>query len=188
MKAKLKYPIFWSGPNDNRVYVFWKEKENKTTKLDMLKEANGWKGDMIIDATGTKYIVKCSYMTKWKGIHGFTGGFTGMIYYEQEYEDNPESLSLQQLQDRIAERYPKTRWFREEGWGSRDDFRRTVYACKTFEELAGLFRHPPETLRTRIIKWLHPTRKELKMRIGTVLFLILYLLVCYLIFEYNISN
>ena len=139
---------------------------------------------MIIDATETKYIVKCSYMTKWKGIHGFTG----MIYYEQEYEDNPESFSLQQLQDRIAERYPKTRWFREEGWGSRDDFRRTVYACKTFEELAGLFRHPPETLRTRIIKWLHPTRKELKMRIGTVLFLILYLLVCYLIFEYNISN
>ncbi len=60
--------------------------------------------------------------------------------------------------------------------------------ARPFEELAGLFRHPPETLRTRIIKWLHPTRKELKMRIGTVLFLILYLLVCYLIFEYNISN
>ena len=48
MKAKLKYPIFWSSPNDNRIYVFWKEKENKTTKLDMLKEANGWKGDMIM--------------------------------------------------------------------------------------------------------------------------------------------
>jgi len=99
MKAKLKYPIFWSSPNDNRIYVFWKEKENKTTKLDMLKEANGWKGDMIIDATETKYIVKCSYMTKWKGIHGFTG----MIYYEQEYEDNPESFSLQQLQDLFHE-------------------------------------------------------------------------------------
>lgn len=107
MKAKLKYPIFWSSPNDNRVYVFWKEKENKTTKLDMLKEANGWKGDMIIDATGTKYIVKCSYMTKWKGIHGFTGGFTGMIYYEQEYEDNPESLSLQQLQDPDSGKIPQ---------------------------------------------------------------------------------
>lgn len=53
-------------------------------------------------------------MTKWKGIRGFTG----MIYYEQEYEDNPESFSLQQLQDRIAERYPKTRWFREEGWAA----------------------------------------------------------------------
>ena len=179
MKVKLKYPIFWSSPNDNRVYVFWKE--DKTTKLDMLKEANGWKGDMIIDATETKYIVKCSYMTKWKGIHGFTG----MIYYEQEYEDNPESFSLRQLQDRIAERYPKTRWFKEEGWGSRNDFRRTVYGCKTFEELARLFRRPPETLHTRIINWLHPTRKELKMRIGSVLFLILYLLACYLIFEYN---
>ncbi|MCS2831655.1 hypothetical protein NXY32_12785 [Bacteroides fragilis] len=43
---------------------------------------------------------------------------------------------MRQLQERIAERYPKTQWFREECWDSVDDFRQTIFACKSFEELA----------------------------------------------------
>ena len=130
MKATLKYPIFQFSPDENMVYTFWKE--NKTTQLALLKEADGWKGDIVIDSTGTKYTVRRSYMTGWKGIHGFTGMSTGMISYETEYEDNPEPFSLRQLQ----ERNPKTRCFREECWDSVDDFRQTIFACKSFEELA----------------------------------------------------
>ena len=122
MKATLKYPIFQFSPHENMVYTFWKE--NKTTQLALLKECKGWNGDIVIDSTGTKYTVRRSYMTGWKGIHGFTGMSTGMISYETE------------LQERIAERYPKTRWFREECWDSVDDFRQTIFACKSFEELA----------------------------------------------------
>ena len=80
MKATLKYPIFQFSPDENMVYTFWKE--NKTTQLALLKEADGWKGDIVIDSTGTKYTVRRSYMTGWKGIHGFTGMSTGMISYE----------------------------------------------------------------------------------------------------------
>ena len=126
MKATLKYPIFQFSPDENMVYTFWKE--NKTTQLALLKECKGWNGDIVIDSTGTKYTVRRSY--------GFTGMSTGMISYETEYEDNPEPFSLRQLQERIAERYPKTRWFREECWDSVDDFRQTIFACKSFEELA----------------------------------------------------
>ena len=134
MKATLKYPIFQFSPDENMVYTFWKE--NKTTQLALLKECKGWKGDIVVDSTGTKYTVRRSYMTGWKGIHGFTGMSTGMISYETEYEDNPEPFSLRQLQERIAERHPKTRWFREECWDSVEDFRQTIFACKSFEELA----------------------------------------------------
>lgn len=138
MKATLKYPIFKFRPRGNLVYVFWKE--NKTTQLAILNKCKGWKGDIVIDSTGTKYTVKRSYMTGWKGIHGFTGMSTGMISYETEYEDNPEPFSLRQLQERIAERHPKTRWFREECWDSVADFRQTIFACKSFEELAETMR------------------------------------------------
>ena len=134
MKATLKYPIFQFSPHENMVYTFWKE--NKTTQLALLKECKGWNGDIVVDSTGTKYTVRRSYMTGWKGIHGFTGMSTGMISYETEYEDTPEPFSLRQLQERIAERYPKTQWFREECWDSVDDFRQTIFACKSFEELA----------------------------------------------------
>lgn len=61
---------------------------------------------------------------------------TGMIRCETEYENNPEPFSLRQLQERIAERYPKGWWFEEECWDSVDDFRQTIFACKSFEELA----------------------------------------------------
>ena len=134
MKATLKYPIFQFSPHENMVYTFWKK--NKTTQLALLKECKGWNGDIVVDSTGTKYTVRRSYMTGWKGIHGFTGMSTGMISYETEYEANPEPVSLRQLQERIAERYPKTQWFREECWDSVDDFRQTIFACKSLEELA----------------------------------------------------
>ena len=136
MKATLKYPIFQFSPDENMVYTFWKE--NKTTQLALLKECKGWNGDIVVDSTGTKYTVRRSYMTGWKGIHGFTGMSTGMISYETEYEDNPEPFSLRQLQERIAERYPKTRWFKEECWNSADEFRQAIFACKTFEEVADI--------------------------------------------------
>ena len=43
----------------------------------------------------------------------------------------------------------------------------------------------PLTMRTRIVKWLHPSPQEKKMRIKFLIFLIIYLTVCYLIFEWQ---
>lgn len=142
MKATLQYPIFKFSPDENMVYTFWKE--NKTTQLALLKKCKGWKGDIVINSTGTKYIVKRSYMTGWKGIHGFTGMNMEMISYETEYEDTTEPFSLRQLQERIAERYPQGWWFEEECWDSVEDFRQTIFACKSFEELAETMmpKHP----------------------------------------------
>lgn len=183
MKAKLKYPIFSFHPDENRVYVFWKE--NKTTQLALLKEANEWKGEITVDSTGTKYVVKRCYMTGWKGIHGCTGMNTGMISYETEYEDTTEPFSLRRLQEWIAERHPKDRYFEEECWDSADDFRQTIFACKSFEELAETMMPRPQTLRARIVKWLHPTPHEKKIRIKMLIFWIIYLVICYLIFEWQ---
>ncbi len=183
MKATLKYPIFKFSPNENMVYIFWKE--NKTTQLALLNKCKGWKGKIVIDSTGTKYIVKRSYMTGWKGIHGFTGMNTGMISYETEYEDTTESFSLRQLQERIAERYPKGWWFEEECWDSVDDFRQTIFACKSFEELAETMEPKPLMLRARIVKWLHPSPFEKKLRIKMLILWIIYLTMCYLIFEWQ---
>lgn len=108
-----------------------------------------------------------------------------MIYYEREYEDNPEPFPLQKLQELIAERYPKTRWFKEEYWECVDEFRQAIFACKTFEEVADILMPRPQTAGERIKKWFHPTRKELKFRIGFIVFLILYLLACYWIFGWE---
>ncbi len=77
MKARLKYPIFQFSPKGNMVYTFCKE--SNITTIRQLEKEKGWKGDIIVDATGTKFVIRRSYMTRWKGIRGFTFGHTGMI-------------------------------------------------------------------------------------------------------------
>ena len=38
----------------------------------------------------------------------------------------------------VAERYLKTRWFKEECWNSADEFQQAIFNCKTFEEVAAI--------------------------------------------------
>ena len=68
------------------------------------------------------------------------------------------------------------------------EFRQAIFACKTFEEVADILMPRPQTAGERIKKWFHPTRKELKFRIGFIVFLILYLLACYWIFGLESYN
>ena len=183
MKAKLKYPIFSFAPKGNMIYVFRTEKLYTTTNTELLKKRKNY---IVVDATGTKYVETAAHKVKWQGTFGYLTGMLGrVISIEYEYKDKPEPFPLQKLQELIAERYPKTRWFNEECWESADEFRQAIFACKTFEEVADILMPRPQTAGARIKKWFHPTRKELKFRIGFIVFLILYLLACYWIFGWE---
>ena len=134
MKVKLKYPIFSFAPKGNMIYVFRKEKLYTTTNTELLKKRKNY---IVVDATGTKYVEKGAHKVKWQGIFGYCIRMQGrVISIEYEYGDNPEPFPLRKLQELVAERYPKTRWFKEECWNSADEFRQAIFACKTFEEVA----------------------------------------------------
>ena len=183
MKAKLKYPIFSFAPKGNMIYVFHTEKLYTTTNTKLLKKRKNY---IVVDATGTKFVETGAYKVKWQGIFGFCTKYQGrVITIEYKYKHNPEEFPLRKLQELIAERYPKTRWFKEECWDSTDEFRQAILNCKTFEEVADILMPRPQTAGERIKKWFHPTRK---FRIGFIVFLILYLLACYWIFGLESYN
>ena len=141
------------------IYVFRTEKLYTTTNTELLKKRKNY---IVVDATGTKYVETGAHKVKWQGIFGYFTGMQGrVISIEYEYKDNPEPFPLQKLQELITERYPKTRWFKEECWESVDEFRQAIFACKTFEEVADILMPRPQTAGERIKKWFHPTRKEL---------------------------
>lgn len=142
MKAELKFPIFSFFPRNNMVYVCWKANDYNTTDIKWFKR-NKRKKDLVVDATGMMYRVKSAHFVRWKGIHGFIGLQCGIIEIENEYEENPVRISLRELQEIVMERYPKSRWFKEECWDNVEDFRQTVLGCKSFEELAEMFRRRP---------------------------------------------
>lgn len=136
MKARLKYPIFSFAPKGNMIYVFRKEELYTTTNTELLKKRKNY---IVVDATGTKYVEKGAHKVKWQGMLGYCIRMQGrVISIEYEYGDNPEPFPLRKLQELVAERYPKTRWFKEECWNSADEFRQVIFACKTFEEVADI--------------------------------------------------
>lgn len=149
MKVQLKYPIFIFSKEDNMVYVFWKEV--KITSRKYAQENRSTK-DICIDSTGMKYIGKELHITGWAGICGFTGGHFNVVKIDQEYEDNPEQISLRELQDMINDRYPHSRWFNSQGY-TKAEFEQAILQCTTFEQVAELLRcRPSENFFTRLIK------------------------------------
>ena len=132
------------------IYVFRTEKLYTTTNTEFLKKRKNY---IVVDATGTKYVETGAHKVKWQGIFGYFTGMLGrVISIEYEYKDKPEPFPLQKLQELIAERYPKTRWFKEKCWENADEFRQAIFACKTFEEVADILMPRPQTAGERIKK------------------------------------
>ena len=74
-------------------------------------------------------------------------------YFEEEVRDCP----LPELQAWIAREYPQSKWFREACWRNAADFRQAVYRCRSFEELARMFRCRPEeepSIRRDLVRFL----------------------------------
>ena len=134
MKAALKYPVFYLAPAEHMVYVFWRE-ENVTTRR-LLAEAKGWAGQEVGDASGRRYPIR---------------------RYETVFEEEVRRCPLPELQAWIAREYLQSEWFREACWRNAADFRQVVYSCRSFEELARMFRcHPEEepSIRRDLVRFL----------------------------------
>lgn len=141
MHLQLKYPIFSFVKDDNMVYVFHRERDNKTTNTEIFKKYK-FKGNIFIDSSGTKYIVKKAFMTQWRGFKGYFTGMQGrVIAIEYEYEDGITKVSLEELKEMILNRYPKSRWF-SSAWVSVEELEQEMNKCNNFEELARLIGGP----------------------------------------------
>ena len=134
MKAALKYPVFYLAPAEHMVYVFWRE-ENVTTRR-LLAEADGWAGQEVVDASGRCYTIRrCREI-------GPADRRT--VRYETDFEEAVRDYPLSELQAWIVREYPRSEWSREACWRNAADFRQAVYGCRSFEELARMFRCRPE--------------------------------------------
>ena len=66
------------------------------------------------------------------------------VRYDTDFEEEVRDCPLPELQAWIAREYPKSEWFRVACWRNAADFRQAVYGCRSFEELARMFRCRPE--------------------------------------------
>ncbi len=156
MKAALKYPVFYLAPVEHMVYVFWRE-ENVTTRRQ-LAEADGWAGQEVVDASGRGYTIRRCRETGPVGFYGHIGpADRRTVRYDTDFEETVRDCPLSELQAWIAREYPQSAWFREACWRNANDFRQAVYGCRSFEELARMFRCRPEeepSIRRVLVRFL----------------------------------
>lgn len=156
MKAALKYPVFYLAPAEHMVYVFWRE-ENVTTRR-LLAEADGWAGQEVVDASGRRYTIRRCWETGPVGLYGRIGPTERRtVRYDTGFEETVRDCPLPELQEWIAREYPQSAWFGEELWRGPADFRRAVFRCRSFEELARMFRCRPEeepSIRRSLLQFL----------------------------------
>lgn len=172
MKASLKYPVFYLAPAEHMVYVFWRE-ENVTTRRQLV-EANGWGGQEVVDASGRRYVIRCSREIGPVGLYGHIGPtYRRTVRYETDFEETVRDYPFGELQAWIAREYPRSEWFREACWRNAADFRKAVCRCRSFEELARMFRCRPEeepSIRRDLVRFL---------AVAFVVGLAIWLLACY---------
>ena len=125
------------------VYICWWE-ENVTT-CRLLAEADGWAGQEVVDASGRCYTIRCSREIGPVGLYGRIGPVDRRtVHYETVFEEEVRRCPLPELQAWIAREYLQSEWFREACWRNATDFQQAVCHCRSFEELARMFRCRPE--------------------------------------------
>lgn len=125
------------------VYICWWE-ENVTT-CRLLAEADGWAGQEVVDASGRCYTIRCSREIGPVGLYGRIGpADRRTVRYDTDFEEEVRDCPLPELQEWIAREYSRSEWFREACWRNATDFQQAVCHCRSFEELARMFRCRPE--------------------------------------------
>ena len=125
------------------VYICWWE-ENVTT-CRLLAEADGWAEQEVVDASGRCYTIRCSREIGPVGLYGRIGpADRRTVRYDTDFEEEVRDCPLPKLQAWIAREYPQSEWFREACWRNATDFQQAVCHCRSFEELARMFRCRPE--------------------------------------------
>ena len=136
-RLDLKYPIFGFIPNDNMVYVINNSINLRSSSKYLLKKLNYFKGVVITDTSGCRYIIKKAYMVRYRGLFGFNPLLKGrQILIDFEYEPVVETISLDTFKKEIICRIDKTKHIWQSGWDI-NDLKNMVLNSNSFKEIAN---------------------------------------------------
>jgi hypothetical protein len=140
MNEELKFPVFAFQKNDNMVYVFYKERDLKSTSTRFLSR-NGFVGDTLIDSTGSIYKIKRAFQVKYLGLFGFSllkkGG--RQILVDFEFDSDVKTIELSEFKHEIIIRIEKKKSFWQSAWDI-DELKSKIMNCNSFVDVAFLMK------------------------------------------------
>lgn len=139
MQAELKYPVIVLPRKDNMVYVYFTEKDLKSTSEEILRKLDYTSLDLI-DAAGCKHIIKKAFKVKYLGLWGFNPFLKGrQILIDFEYEPEIKQVLLSDFKKDIINRVNKTKQIWQSGWDL-NKLREAVIKSSSFKEIANLLK------------------------------------------------
>lgn len=139
MQAELKYPVIVHPRKDNMVYVYFTEKEFKSTSEELLQKLD-YKNLDLIDASGHKYKIKRAFKVKYLGLWGFNPLFKGrQILIDFEYEPKVEQVLLSDFKEKIIYRVERTKQVWQSGWDL-DELKEAVTKSSSIRDIVDFLK------------------------------------------------
>ena len=136
---KLQYPVFAFQKNDNMIYVFFNEKDLKSTNTEIFEKLN-YKDTVHIDSLGNKYKIDKAFKVKNLGLFGFNPLLKGkQILIDFEYNPEIEHINLNDFKKDILVRIDKTKKIWQSAWDI-EELKNTIENSLSFEDIAKLLK------------------------------------------------
>ena len=138
-------PGFAFIPDDDMIYVFFKDTDIRRTTIDGLK--NGYNGWVLVDSEGKVFRIKRAFFVKYLGFYGwnpmvnlnpFSKG-DRKISVDFEYESEIKKISLKALKTEVVTRINKRKEIWESAWEMKE-LQQEINNCNSFEEMAELLK------------------------------------------------
>lgn len=135
----IKYPVFALSEKDNLVYVFFKEKDLKTTNTALFKK-NIFKNVILIDSSGNIYKIRKTYKVGYIGILGISLLKKGrQILVDFEFENDVMSIKIEDFKQDLIQKIEKNKGFWRSAWNI-NELKEGIINCNSFEEIADFIK------------------------------------------------
>lgn len=135
----MKYPVFALKEKDNLIYVFFKEKDLKTTNTDLLRK-NIFKNVTLIDASGKVYKIKNAFKIKDASFFGFSLLKKGrQVLIDFEFEEESTNVSISQFKQDIKDKIDRNKNFWQSAWDI-SELKEKINKSTSFREIADLIK------------------------------------------------
>ncbi len=136
---KLQYPVFAFQKGDDMIYVFFNDKDLKSTNTEIFEKLN-YTDTVHIDSLGNKYKVDKAFKVKNLGLFGFNLLLKGkQILIDFEYEPEIRQITLNNFKKDILIRIDKTKKIWQSAWDI-EELKNAIENSLSFKDIAELLK------------------------------------------------
>jgi hypothetical protein len=138
MSSKLEFPVFCFEKKNNMIYVFFKEKELKSTNTEILKTFDK-RGIKIIDSNGDIFILKRAFFVRYIGFFGFSLLKKGRQVLMDFEIENISKTSLDEFKKLVIDKINMNKKY----WSSNlniTELETEIVKCNSFPEVANILK------------------------------------------------